>query len=114
MRLQLDEMLSARIAEIARGQGADVVSSHECGRDGLPDEEQLRLAGLDGRCFVTRDVADFARLTVEAARRQRPHAGVLIVPRSLTDQHPERIARALVVYAHAHPDGVPSYCLDFL
>jgi uncharacterized protein (DUF433 family) len=44
----------------------------------------------------------------------RPSRGVLVVPRPLTDQYPERIARALVEYARAHPDGVPSYCLDFL
>ena len=107
-------MLSPEVAAIARAQGIDVVSSHECGRNGLSDAEQLRLAADEGRCFVTRNAGDFARLTAELVRRQRAHAGVLIVPRTLSNRHPERIARTLVDYARAHPEGVPSYFLDFL
>jgi predicted nuclease of predicted toxin-antitoxin system len=114
LRFQLDEMLSAEVAAIARAQGIDVVSSHECGRNGLTDAEQLRLAASGGRCFVTRNARDFAPLTAELVRRQGEHAGVLIVPRTLRDRHPERIARALVDYAQAHPGGVPSYFLDVL
>lgn len=114
MRFQLDEMLAAEVAAIARAQGLDAVSSHECGRNGLTDSEQLRLAASDERCFVTRNTGDFARLTAELVRRQGSHAGVLIVPRTLSNRHPERIARALVDYARARPDGVPSYFFDFL
>ena len=49
----LDEDLSPRIATIAREQGLDVLSTHESGRNGLDDEEQLRFAAQEGRILVT-------------------------------------------------------------
>ena len=65
MQFYLDEDLSQRVADLARAQGLDVVSSHECGRDGLSDEEQLRLAAEKGRCFVARNRNHFIPLTVQ-------------------------------------------------
>ncbi|MBI3988571.1 MAG: DUF5615 family PIN-like protein [candidate division NC10 bacterium] len=44
MKLYLDEDLSARVAKALRKLGYDVVSSHEVGNDGLPDEAQLSYA----------------------------------------------------------------------
>lgn len=63
MRFVLDERLSPRIAAIARGLGLDVISCVEAGRRGLNDEEQLRLAALDGRCMVTQDHDDLDALS---------------------------------------------------
>src|SRR5438046_914313 len=40
VRFYLDEHLSARIAEIARALGLDVVSPHEVGRHRLSDQER--------------------------------------------------------------------------
>lgn len=82
MRFYLDENLSQQVARLARSRGLDVISSPECGRNGLSDAEQLRLAAQEGRCLVTRD-DDFFELTQEFLRGRtfrvqgRPHLGVL-------------------------------------
>lgn len=114
MRFFLDEDLSYRVATIARGQGLDVLSSHECGRNALPDDEQLRLAAQEGRCLVTRNAPDFIPLTLRFLEAYWPHAGVLIVPRSLPNEAFATIARALVTYAQAHEAGMASYTVDYL
>jgi hypothetical protein len=113
-RFFLDENLSDEVARIARAQGLDVLSSHECGRDGMVDDEQLRLAAEEGRCVVTRNRDDFLALTVRFFEHQWPHAGILIVPPSLPDKNAAARARALVAYAQSHPAGIASYSFDFL
>jgi len=114
VRFYLDEDLSDRVATIARAQGLDVVSSHECGRNGLPDEDQLRLAAEEGRCFVTRNASDFVPLTTRFFENEWPHLGLLIVSASLANDDFAGIARALVAYAQSHPDELPSYMTDYL
>jgi predicted nuclease of predicted toxin-antitoxin system len=114
MLFYLDEDLSQRVAAVARNGGVDATSSHECGRDGLPDSEQLRLAAAEGRCVVTRNRDDFTVLTVQCFERQSPHAGVLIVARRLAHAGAEGLAQALIAYAHDHQDGLPPYTIDYL
>lgn len=65
------------MAEICRANGLDAISSHECGRDGLTDEDQLRLAAADGRCFVTRNYGCFAALTHTFFQMGWAHPGVV-------------------------------------
>ena len=113
MRLYLDEDLSHRIAEIGRAHGLDVVSSHECGRDGLSDEDQLRLAAAEGRCFVTRNYGCFAALTRSFLEKGSPHPGVVHVPRSVPNDAFADIAAALLKYSREHP-GLSSYQIDYL
>jgi len=100
-------------AETARGLGVDATSVHEIGRRGYGDREQLELAASDGRIFVTRNRNDFIVLTIEAFQTGAAHAGVLIVPRSLPNHHPERLAHALRRWQEGHPDP-GSHFLDFL
>lgn len=114
MRCYLDEDLPARVAALARADGLDVTSSHECGRDRLPDDQQLRLAAQDGRCLVTRNARDFVPLTRLFAERRWPHAGVLIVSRSLPNHAFSRMAQALAAFARAHSDDLPAYTVQFL
>jgi len=80
----------------------------------LPDEEQLRRAAEDGRCLVTRNRADFEALTLRCFEHAWPHAGVLIVSRSLPNRDASGIARALAAYARAHADGLPTYAIGWL
>lgn len=113
MRFLFDEDLSPVVAETARGLGLDAVSVHECDRRGLSDEDQLELATHEQRIFVTRNRDDFILLTLEAFRAGTLHAGVLIVPRSLPNHLPERIAHALRRWRDEHPE--PGSCfIDFL
>lgn len=101
------------VAETARGLGVEAASVHEIGRRGLSDREQLELAARDGRTFVNRNRDDFIRLTIEAFQTGAAHAGVLIVPRSLPNHRPERLAHALRRWQDDHPEP-GSHFLDFL
>jgi predicted nuclease of predicted toxin-antitoxin system len=116
MRFLLDEDLAPTIAEIARGQGLDVVSVHEVGRRQRTDEEQLRYAAEQGRVFITRNRDDFIRLTVDWFQAGVPHAGVLIVPWSLPNRKPARVARSLHRWLERRPRDSTSmeYVVDFL
>lgn len=114
MRFCLDEDLSQQVAEICRRRGLDIVSSHECGRDGLSDEDQLRLAAADGRCYITRNYSDFAALTRTFWETGWPHAGVLFVAPFLRNERFADIAMALVNYDGEHPEGLLSYQVDYL
>jgi predicted nuclease of predicted toxin-antitoxin system len=118
-RFLLDEDLSFRIAETARGLALDMVSVHEIGRRGLPDDEQLRWAAREGRILVTRNRDDFIEWTTVFFQRGEPHTGVLIVTTALSIQKPERIAHAVKEWAERTrqrfgAQGLNSYFIEFL
>lgn len=114
MRFYLDENLSSKITAIGRVRGVDIVSSHECGQNGLSDERQLRFAASEGRCFVTQDRDDFIALTVRFFESGWPHAGVLIVPASFPGSRCTALAEAIARFDRDHPHGLPAYAIDFL
>jgi predicted nuclease of predicted toxin-antitoxin system len=95
MRFLLDEDVNPETAQIARGLGLDILSVHEIERRGLRDEEQLRFSASERRIFVTRNRDDFLRLNLAFFQAAEPHAGILIVTRSLPNDRPARIAHAL-------------------
>jgi predicted nuclease of predicted toxin-antitoxin system len=75
VRLLLDEMYSAALAEQLRARGHDVVSVHELddGRlEGAPDEEVFAAAAAAGRALVTENVPDFRRLEAAAVAQGEP------------------------------------------
>lgn len=113
MRFLLDEDLNPAIAEIARGLGLDVLSVHEINRRGFVDEEQLRFSAAEERIFLTRNRDDFIQLTLRFFQTGDPHAGLLIVPHSLPNHRPERIAHALKRWHDRAGDPGP-YFIDFL
>ncbi|MBA2343996.1 MAG: DUF5615 family PIN-like protein [Rubrobacter sp.] len=117
MKFLLDEDLPPSIAEVTRGLGLEAESVHELGRTSLSDPEQLRYAAREGYVFVTRNRDDFIRFTAEFFRKEEPHRGVLIVPRSLPSSRPERIAHALSRWAETkqeHPRSFGPYVINFL
>ena len=113
MGFLLDEDVNPAVAEIARGLGLDVLSVHEIDRRGLQDEDQLRFSASQQRIFVTRNRDDFLRLTLIFFQTHEPHAGLLIVPRSLPNHLPERIAHALRRWQE-RPGDPGAYFIDFL
>jgi hypothetical protein len=109
MRLYLDEDHSDEIAATARRRGVYITCSHETGRNSWTDARLLRQAGSEGRCVITRNYSDFARLTREFEQQQLPHAGVVFVPRSPVGDDFGGIAAAIVRFDEQHSDGVPPY-----
>lgn len=81
-----------------------MLTVHDLGRTGLADEEQLSFAASEGRILVTRNRDDLMRLTDECFAANRPHAGIIILPRSLPNDRPRAIADALIAWA-GHYDG---------
>lgn len=114
MEFLLDEDVNPAVAEIARGLGLDVLSVHEIDRRGFQDEDQLRFSASRQRIFVTRNRDDFLRLTLIFFQTGEPHAGLLIVPRSVPNHLPERIAHALSRWQKERPSHPGPYFIDFL
>lgn len=95
IRLLLDEDIPHSAASIERTLGLDIVSIHELGRLGWTDPAHLTAAAEDGRAFVTYNRNDFIHWTTEFFRTGRPHAGLVVLSRSLPRDRPDRIAHAL-------------------
>lgn len=114
MRVSLDEDISPQVAVILRSMGVDATSVHESGRQGLSDREQLEFASAEGRCFVTRNRNDFLILTREFFGKGLPHAGVLIVPWTISPDDFRRIAKRIALYAKRAGDSETEYLFDFV
>ncbi|MFY9825707.1 MAG: DUF5615 family PIN-like protein [Thermoanaerobaculia bacterium] len=113
MRFLLDEDVNPAVAEIAQGLGMDVISVHQINRLGLPDDEQLRFSVSQNRIFITRNRDDFLRLGLIFFQTGEHFEGVLIVPRSLPNNRPDRIAHALKRWQEQPGDR--GFCfVDFL
>lgn len=113
----LDEDISPKAAEIARGLGLDARSVIEVDRLGWSDRDQLEAAAADGRLFVTYNRNDFILLTRGFFEAKAPHAGVLIVPRSIPRRLPARLAHALarwVEHRRREGTGAVAYLCTFL
>lgn len=103
------------MAEIGRGLGLEVESVHEIDRRGLEDLSQLEFAAASGRVLVTRNRDDYIELTVSFFRSASRHAGVIIVPHSLPNREPARVAHALKRWQEEHPhEGDIEYAIFFL
>ena len=103
MKLLLDEMFPAVLAEELRRRGHDAIAIQErsdlVGRD---DTELLAVAGTEARVLVTEDARVLEASDVAA------HHGVLFTsPRSLprASRALGRLIASLDAYLRAHPDG---------
>jgi hypothetical protein len=117
LRFLLDEDVHPEAASAARKLGLDVVSVHELGRRGkdFSDAAQLRHAAAEGRTMVTRNRDDFIRLTREFFRTGEAHHGLVIIPHTLPNSRPGRIARAVKKWSEGLPGGESGhYLIHFL
>jgi hypothetical protein len=111
LKLYLDEDLSPRILALLRERGLDVTGAHEVGHTGLSDLEQLRYAAREGRCLVTRNVADFLELVRQLINRQESHAGIILIPASFRGDEFAILAEAITGCAAAYPMGLADHVL---
>ncbi|MBJ7599294.1 MAG: hypothetical protein DLM67_19710 [Candidatus Nephthysia bennettiae] len=80
MKILLDEMLDASIAEQLCRRGYDAMATQGNAQlQGKQDRELLRGARKLGRLIVTDNVADFARLHRQCLAEGEDHAGIILV-----------------------------------
>ena len=81
MKLLLDEMYPATVAEQLRSRGHDVFSVHDPDfrqLEGAPDEDVFASAIAEGRALVTENVPDFRRLEAVALARGESTPGLIL------------------------------------
>jgi len=106
VKLYLDEDLSPRVVALLRERGLDATGAHAVGQAGRSDLEQLRHATREGRCLVTRNVADFLALVHQLINRQESHAGVILVPASFRGDEFAVLSEAITACVAAYPTGL--------
>jgi predicted nuclease of predicted toxin-antitoxin system len=114
MRFFLDEDLSDAIAVAAQVRGIDIISARQARRGGLTDEEQLLFAAQEERCVISKNAKHFVPLSREFEARGLPHAGVLLVARSLPGERFSAIVEAIQRFNEEHRDGIPPYSVWWL
>lgn len=122
MRLLLDEMLSATIAEQLRDRGHDVVAVQDhtlAHLRGIDDRLLLEHAVAQRRAVVTDNVPDFHRCHQQLVDRGRSHFGLLLFanttfPRHRHDAFVGRIVTALGRELDAHPGDDDSSWIRWL
>jgi predicted nuclease of predicted toxin-antitoxin system len=96
VRLLLNEQINPHAAVVLRARGCDVVTADDLGTRGATDEEQLSAAVRNRRTLVTYNIADFAVLAGEWARRGLTHWGIVLVSeRTVSQRSVGDLARAL-------------------
>jgi predicted nuclease of predicted toxin-antitoxin system len=99
LRLLLDEMYSAVLAETLRAEGIDARTVVELGLAGRSDPEILAAAVADGYTMLTENVADFAHISAEHLTAGQHHPGVLI---ALSSRFSRRRAGISAIMAAVH------------
>ncbi len=80
MRLLIDEMYPAMVAEQLRRRGYDVSAVTErIELRSLADSALFALAQQERRAIVTENVADFVPLADAADQRGQPHHGLILI-----------------------------------
>ena len=109
VRLLLDEMYPAAIAEALRAEGYDVVAvqEEEVGLRRLSDPLLFAAAQEVGRAVVTENIKDFAPLA--ATSDTDNHHGLVFTTNRTFPRHRSAFIGAMVlslrVFMQAHPDG---------
>jgi hypothetical protein len=92
IKLYLDEDMHHRIAQALRLRGWTALTTHEAGRQGSTDIQQLQFTIAGGYAMLTYNVADFPRLHYELVRGGQHHPGIIVA----TQDDPAANARTLL------------------
>jgi predicted nuclease of predicted toxin-antitoxin system len=88
VRLLLDEMYSASLAEALRTTNIDAVTVGELALAGRSDLDVFAAAVAEGDVLLTENVADFARIAADHLTAGHHHPGVLIALSSRFSRRP--------------------------
>jgi hypothetical protein len=105
LRLLLNEIYPAALADALRGAGMDVSTAVDLGLAGRSDSEVFALAVGQGYAVLTENAADFARISADHLNAGDHHPGLLVALSSRFSRRPAG-AGALVsaVSAIVHED----------
>ncbi len=111
MKLLLDEMYSATVAEQLRARRHDVVSIHDAefrSLEGAPDEEVFAAAIAEERAIVTENVPDFRRLEADALASDAPTPRLIFTtnrqfPRVIPPPSDDSFSRSMLCSPNARP-----------
>lgn len=78
MKLLLDEMYPAVLAERLRAAGIEAAPAEELGLAGRSDPDLFAAAVAEGYPLLTENVADFARISADHLNAGRHHPGLLL------------------------------------
>lgn len=88
MKLLLDEMYPAALAEALRDAGVDATTTAELGLAGSSDPDLFAAAVAQGRVLVTENVGDFAHIAADHLTAGQHHPGLLIALSSRFSRRP--------------------------
>jgi hypothetical protein len=113
VRLLIDEMYSAAIAEGLRARGHDAVAVVERSElRAVPDVDLFAIAQAEARAIVTENLDDFIAIANDHDGRANPHFGVVLVsPHRYPRKQPRTIGaivKALDALAAQHPGNEPA------
>lgn len=101
MRLLIDEMYPAAIAQQLRYRGRDVSAVTERTElRSLADSAVFAIAQLERRAVVTENVADFIPLADAADQRGEPHHGLVLIDPAKFPRGSRRMIGRLVTELH--------------
>ena len=114
MKLLVDEMWPAAIAEQLRRRGHDVVALTERTElRGAPDEAIIVVALVEGRAIFTENIDDFVPLISVEIQAGRPHPKLIL---TTDERYPRRdprtlgrVVSALDVLLAAETERLPDY-----
>ena len=78
MKVLVDEMYPATVAEALRATAIDATTVADLRLGGAPDAEIFGAAVAGGFCVLTENVGDFGRIAAEHSTGGGRHAGLLI------------------------------------
>ena len=93
MKLLVDEMYPAAVAEALRATGIDAATVADLRLAGAPDAEIFGAAVAGGFCVLTENVGDFARIAADHSSGGGHHAGLLIALSSRFSRRPAGLQR---------------------
>lgn len=99
LRLYLDEDVSSALVELLAAKDVDAVSARGSGAPGLSDEQQLSRAASEGRCLLTYNCRDFARIARDWSVAGGAHAGIILSYRQYARSNLNQLADLLATFA---------------
>jgi nucleoside-diphosphate-sugar epimerase len=119
LRVLLDEMYPAAIADQLRARGHDVVAvTARPELRALPDVAVFVTAQEEGRAVVTENIGDFSSIADAADQRGHAHHGLVFVdPAKYPRGHPRTIGRLVTELDRLlsdHPRGEPTSLRNWL